>query len=174
MWRNLVTLPGTTRALHRGGLVNGRTYYFRVIAANRLGWGPWSPSVRARPVAPPCPTPAVIADALTTAYGSYSYYHSVRYYNIRCAGGWASAAEDNGIDGAFIVLQRVGTRWVAHDLGTGGECSDIRRPSHGRHPDRLLTSASPVAAAAICIVAVSKDDQDYREPSWPAAPPSWV
>ena len=55
VWRNLVTLPSTTSAYTATGLVNGRTYYFRVAAANRLGWGAWSPSVRAVPVAPPAP-----------------------------------------------------------------------------------------------------------------------
>ena len=46
--RNLVTLPATTRGYTAGNLVNGRTYDFRVIAANQLGWGLWSTAVQSR------------------------------------------------------------------------------------------------------------------------------
>ena len=88
-----------------------------------------------RPVAEPpagrssqCPTPDVIADALTATYGDSTWYHSVRYFDIECSDGWASASEDNGIDGGFVVLQHVDDQWIAHDLGTGGECSDIPVP----------------------------------------------
>ena len=78
---------------------------------------------------PVCPTPDTIASALTTAYGNKSYYYGVQYSDIRCYGGWASAGVINAVDGGFVVLQLVGDQWVAHDLGTGGECSDIPVPS---------------------------------------------
>jgi hypothetical protein len=50
VWRNLASLSGGTRAYTATGLVNGRTYYFRVRAANSLGWSPsWSTTVRVVP-----------------------------------------------------------------------------------------------------------------------------
>jgi fibronectin type III domain protein len=56
VWRDLAVVSGGTRSYTSTGLVNGSTYYFRVRAANSLGWSSvWSNSVRAVPVAPPPP-----------------------------------------------------------------------------------------------------------------------
>jgi hypothetical protein len=41
VWHNLAFLSGGTRAYTATGLVDGRTYSFRVRAANSLGWGPF-------------------------------------------------------------------------------------------------------------------------------------
>jgi hypothetical protein len=55
VWRNLTTLPGSARSYTVRNLVNGRSYYFRIAAVNRLGTGAWSRAVLGRPVAPPPP-----------------------------------------------------------------------------------------------------------------------
>jgi Fibronectin type III domain len=57
VWRNLVILPGTARSQTVRNLVNGRSYYFRIAAANHFGQGPWSPTVLGRPIGPPPPPP---------------------------------------------------------------------------------------------------------------------
>jgi fibronectin type III domain protein len=41
VWRKLAFVSGGTRAYTVTGLLNGRTYSFRVRAANALGWGPF-------------------------------------------------------------------------------------------------------------------------------------
>ena len=52
-WSTVRDGVSTSRSAAVGGLTNGRRYYFRVAAKNRVGAGPWSAIVSAIPAAKP-------------------------------------------------------------------------------------------------------------------------
>jgi Fibronectin type III domain len=115
VWRNLGWVSGGTRAYTATGLVNGRTYYFRVAAGNRLGPGPWSPSVRAVPVAPPLPSPP--PPPVTFGGGTYRVGVDIpagTYRSPRSTSDWCYWERLSGFSGDFDDI-------IANDFidGTG-------------------------------------------------------
>ncbi len=103
VWRNLTFVPGTQRAYKATGLVNGRTYSFRVRAANAVGWSPvWSNAVRAVPVAPaPLPPPP---PPVTFGGGTYRVGIDIpagTYRSPRSTSDWCYWERLSGFSGNF-------------------------------------------------------------------------
>jgi subtilisin family serine protease len=66
-WWTVADGVSSVRRATVGGLTNGRRYYFRVAARNRVGVGPWSRAVSVIPVTRPSAPRSVIATSADSA-----------------------------------------------------------------------------------------------------------
>lgn len=110
-WNTVKTTSSRARSWTNTGLTNGRKYYFRVVAHNRLGWGRVSAQASATPRTVPAAPRYLEADLYNSALGTF----------------WLPPATDGGapVDSYRVEISIDGATWTgARNVPTPGIKTD--------------------------------------------------
>ncbi|GAA4823343.1 fibronectin type III domain-containing protein [Nocardioides caeni] len=152
-WGTVRTLGARTLAWTNTGLLNGTTYYYRVLAHNRVGWSPASRQVAATPRATPGGVPGLEADTwdseLRARWGNAAANGAaIDHYAAQIStdgATWSATRKVTTLSAAFAGLTPGSRYWLrvrAHNAAGYG-------PYGGAGPYRAYTVPNAVQALTV-------------------------